>query len=74
MELFFFLSLQQQFHYGLVYVSDGKCRPQPARLKVCPEYLVLQREEFIFPDDEDDSFDNKVSKSQSACRVVVKYL
>ena len=24
----------QKFHYGLVNVSDGKCRPQPARLKV----------------------------------------
>ena len=51
----------QKFHFGLVNVSDGKCRPQPARLKVCPEYLVLQREEIIFPDD-DDSYptDNKV--------------
>ena len=54
-----FLSLLQPFHYGLVNVSDGKCRPQPARLKVCPDYLVLQREEFIFPDD-DDGLDNKV--------------
>eukprot|EP00095_Tigriopus_kingsejongensis_P005920 maker-scaffold825_size91437-snap-gene-0.16 protein:Tk05920 transcript:maker-scaffold825_size91437-snap-gene-0.16-mRNA-1 annotation:"gamma-1-syntrophin isoform x2" len=52
--------VRKQFHYGIVNVSDGKCRPQTARLKVCPEYLVLQREEFIFPDD-DDSYpmDNK---------------
>ena len=51
----------QKFHFGLVNVSDGKCRPQPARLKVCPDLLVLQREEIIFPDD-DDTYptDNKV--------------
>lgn len=45
--------VRKQYHYGIVNVSDGKCRPQPARLKVCPEYLVLQKEEFIFPDDDD---------------------
>ena len=45
-------------------VSDGKCRPQPARLKVCPDYLVLQREEFIFPDDDDGyPIDNKVRRA-----------
>ena len=37
----------------MVNVSDGKCRPQPARLKVCQDFLILQREEFIFPDEED---------------------
>ncbi len=53
----------QQFHYGLVSVSDGKCRPQPARLKVCPDLLVLQREEFLFPDEGDpEGIDNKVSE------------
>lgn len=53
--------VRRKFHFGLVNVSDGKCRPQPARLKVCPEFMVLQREEIIFPDD-DDSYptDNKL--------------
>ncbi len=58
-----FLSPPQPFHYGLVNVSDGKCRPQPARLKVCPDLLVLQREEFVFPE-EDDGLDNKVRRNQ----------
>jgi len=49
------------YHYGLVTVSDGKCRPQTTRLKLCPDLLVLQREEFIFPDDEDGyPVDNKL--------------
>ena len=53
----------QKFHYGIVNVSDGKCRPQPARIKVCSEFLVLQREEFIFPDEEDGyPADDKVSQ------------
>ena len=31
------------------------------RLKLCPDLLVLQREEFIFPDDDDGyPVDNKV--------------
>ena len=56
------ITLFQKFHYGIVNVSDGKCRPQPARLKVCSEFLVLQREEFIFPDEEDGyPADDKVS-------------
>ena len=43
-------------------MSDGKCRPQTTRLKLCPDLLVLQREEFIFPDDEDGyPVDNKVN-------------
>lgn len=64
--------LFQQYHYGIVNVSDGKCRPQPARLKVCPEYLVLQKEEFIFPDD-DDTYprDNKVSQNNPALSIKV---
>ena len=53
--------LQTCYHYGLVTVSDGKCRPQTTRLKLCPDLLVLQREEFIFPDDEDGYPDNKVN-------------
>ena len=53
---------QTCYHYGLVTVSDGKCRPQMTRLKLCPDLLVLQREEFIFPDDEDGyPVDNKVN-------------
>ena len=46
-------------------VSDGKCRPQLTRLKLCPDFLVLQREEFIFPDDDDGytGLDNKVSRT-----------
>jgi len=49
------------YHYGLVTVSDGKCRPQMTRLKLCPDLLVLQREEFIFPDDDDGyPVDNKL--------------
>ena len=59
---FFFLVLQTCYHYGLVTVSDGKCRPQMTRLKLCPDLLVLQREEFIFPDDDDGyPVDNKVN-------------
>ena len=43
-------------------MSDGKCRPQTTRLKLCPDLLVLQREEFIFPDDDDGyPVDNKVN-------------
>ena len=44
-------------------VSDGKSRPQTARIKLCSESLVLQREEFIFPDDDDGGYpvDNKVT-------------
>ena len=54
--------LQTCYHYGLVTVSDGKCRPQMTRLKLCPDLLVLQREEFIFPDDDDGyPVDNKVN-------------
>ncbi len=42
-------------------VSDGKCRPQTSRLKLTADTLVLQKEEFIFPDDEDGyPVDNKV--------------
>ena len=52
----------QRYHYGLVTVSDGKCRPQTTRLKLSTDMLVLQREEFIFPDDDDGyPVDNKVS-------------
>jgi hypothetical protein len=36
-----------------VSVSDGKSRALPSRLKMCSEYLVLQREEFTIWDDED---------------------
>jgi len=43
----------RKFHYCLVSVSDGKCRPQASRIKLCSEYLVLQREEFHIWDDED---------------------
>ena len=52
----------QHYHYGLVTVSDGKSRPQTARIKLCSDTLVLQREEFIFPDDDDGGYpvDNKV--------------
>jgi hypothetical protein len=51
----------QRVHYGLVTVSDGKCRPQTSRLKLTADTLVLQKEEFIFPDDEDGyPVDNKV--------------
>jgi hypothetical protein len=32
----------QKVHYGLVAVSDGKCRPQTSRLKLTPDFLVLQ--------------------------------
>ena len=54
--------LFQRCHYGLVTVSDGKCRPQTTRLKLSTDSLVLQREEFIFPDDDDGyPVDNKVS-------------
>ena len=42
----------RKFHYALVSVSDGKCRPQPSRIKLCSEYLVLQREEFHIWEDE----------------------
>ena len=56
--------LQTCYHYGLVTVSDGKCRPQTTRLKLCPDLLVLQREEFIFPDDEDGYPDNKVNERE----------
>ncbi|XP_023333990.1 gamma-1-syntrophin [Eurytemora carolleeae] len=42
----------RKFHYGLVSVSDGKSRPLPSRLKLCSDYLVLQREEFHIWDDE----------------------
>ena len=43
-------------------VSDGKCRPQTSRLKLTADTLVLQKEEFIFPDDEDGyPVDNKVN-------------
>ena len=44
-------------------MSDGKSRPQTARIKLCSESLVLQREEFIFPDDDDGGYpvDNKVT-------------
>ena len=35
-----------------VSVSDGKSRPLPSRLKLCSDYLVLQREEFHIWDDE----------------------
>ena len=56
-----FFNFQTCYHYGVVTVSDGKCRPQTTRLKLCPDLLVLQREEFIFPDDEDGyPVDNKV--------------
>ncbi len=45
----------------MVTVSDGKCRPQTSRLKLTADTLVLQKEEFIFPDDEDGyPVDNKV--------------
>ena len=52
----------QHYHYGLVTVSDGKSRPQTARIKLSSDTLVLQREEFIFPDDDDGGYpvDNKV--------------
>jgi len=44
-----------------VTVSDGKCRPQTLQLKLSPDVLILQREEFIFPDDDDGyPIDNKV--------------
>ena len=43
----------RKFHYALVSVSDGKCRPQPSRIKLCSEYLVLQREEFHIWEDEE---------------------
>ena len=43
----------RKFHYGLVAVSDGKCRPQPSRVKLCSDYLVLQREEFHIWEDEE---------------------
>ena len=60
--VFILFSRFQKFHYGIVNVSDGKCRPQPARLKVCSEFLVLQREEFIFPEEGDGyPADDKVS-------------
>ena len=59
--IYIFLLFQTCYHYGIVTVSDGKCRPQTTRLKLCPDLLVLQREEFIFPDDEDGyPVDNKV--------------
>ena len=59
--IYTFLLFQTCYHYGIVTVSDGKCRPQTTRLKLCPDLLVLQREEFIFPDDEDGyPVDNKV--------------
>ena len=52
----------QRCHYGLVTVSDGKCRPQTTRLKLSTDSLILQREEFIFPDDDDGyPVDNKVN-------------
>ena len=60
--IYIFLLFQTCYHYGIVTVSDGKCRPQTTRLKLCPDLLVLQREEFIFPDDDDGyPVDNKVS-------------
>jgi len=43
----------RKFHYGLVSVSDGKSRPQSSRLKLCCEYVVLQREEFHIWEDEE---------------------
>ena len=43
----------RKFHYALVCVSDGKCRPQASRIKLCSEYLVLQREEFHIWEDEE---------------------
>jgi len=42
----------RKFHYGLVSVSDGKSRALPSRLKLCSDYLVLQREEFHIWEDE----------------------
>jgi len=47
------MSNLRKFHYGLVSVSDGKSKPQPSRLKLCSEYIVLQREEFHIWEDED---------------------
>jgi len=43
----------RKFHYGLVSVSDGKSRAQHSRIKLCSEYIVLQREEFTIWEDED---------------------
>ena len=43
----------RKFHYGLVSVSDGKCRPQSSRIKLCSDYITLQREEFHIWEDED---------------------
>ena len=43
----------RKFHYGLVSVSDGKCRPQASRIKLCSDYITLQREEFHIWEDED---------------------
>jgi hypothetical protein len=42
-----------QIIFAKVSVSDGKSRALPSRLKLCSEYLVLQREEFTIWDDED---------------------
>ena len=57
-----FVQCLQRYHYGLVTVSDGKCRPQTTRLKLSTDSLILQREEFIFPDDDDGyPVDNKVN-------------
>ena len=42
----------RKFHYGLVSVSDGKCRPQSSRIKLCSDYITLQREEFHIWEDE----------------------
>ena len=43
----------RKFHYGLVSVSDGKSRPQSGRIKLCSDYITLQREEFHIWEDED---------------------
>ena len=43
----------RKFHYGLVSVSDGKSRPQSSRIKLCSDYITLQREEFHIWEDED---------------------
>ena len=34
-------------------VSDGKSRPQSSRIKLCSDYITLQREEFHIWEDED---------------------
>ena len=63
-----FIQSFQRCHYGLVTVSDGKCRPQTTRLKLSTDTLILQREEFIFPDDDDGyPVDNKVNHILDEC-------